>query len=88
MTKGTQGFKRSLPDDDVLQENPQLAKFLREVLVIGRSEDDLESNEYLDSCYKKGWLQAELVGKKTVYVFPTVIHQRYEFPVLITATIN
>ena len=91
LTSGTLGFGRSLPEQEELQGRPATAQFLREVLATGRSIDEL-SNKELNYCYRRGWLQAELElsnkdetelsdkGKtnkyRTVYVFPSRIHQR------------
>jgi hypothetical protein len=95
----SRNFQRSLPKIEALQQNPEVTKLLRNVLVEGRSVDKPEENSSLNFCYKMGWLQAELVdqgelepeegeatnaeagskilaSKKTVYVFPTRIHQR------------
>ena len=78
LSDGSQGFKRSLLKKEELQDNLGLAQFLRKVLVFNRSEDDLKSNPSLNKCYKMGWLQAEQTAEdKTIYVFPTRIHQRY-----------
>jgi len=53
--------------------------FFREVLTSGKSIDALESNIALDRCYKKGWLQAELVPNggsgRRVYVSPSKLHE-------------
>ena len=74
---GTRGFSRGPPDRKDLQDNPDIAQFLREVLASNRSEDKWQSNTALNACYRKGWLQAELSAEeKTVYVFPTMIHRR------------
>jgi hypothetical protein len=83
LTTGAHGFKRSLPKKDVLQKIPGIIQFLRGVLVSGRSEDDeMETNHAFRECYHNGWLQAELVpGGKTVYIFPTKIHQWYQFSI-------
>jgi len=76
LATGLHGFKRSLPKKDALQSNPALAQFLRTVLVFGKSEDKLESNKALSLCYKRGWLQAELLAEgKRVYVFPSRLHE-------------
>jgi hypothetical protein len=48
-----------------LKNNPGLGQFLKDVLASGKSIDTLESNTALNSCYKKGWLQAELVPYRT-----------------------
>jgi hypothetical protein len=80
LIRGNHGFKRSLPKEDALQDIPDIAQFLRDVLVFGRSEDNVDTNSMLEACYHKGWLQAELVpGGRTVYIFPTKIHQWYKF---------
>jgi hypothetical protein len=62
---------------EVLKNNPDLGQFLKDVLASGRSMDTLESNTNLESCYKKGWLEAEQVPldengdeSRRVYVFP------------------
>jgi hypothetical protein len=79
---GNHGFKRCLPKKDTLQKIPDIVQFLRDVLVSGRSEDKVETNPALKDCYHNGWLQAELVpGDKTVYIFPTKIHQWYKFSI-------
>ena len=79
------GFARGLPQKKDLQENPDVAKLFREVLAFGRSEDEPELNPQLRACYRRGWFQAELANDmisplsdepKTVYVFPSMIHQR------------
>src|SRR4051812_13309497 len=59
LTKGGQPFKRSLPQREALQRNPDAAAFLRKIVAFGRSEDSLE-NVSLDACYKDGLLQAEV----------------------------
>jgi len=80
LATGPHGFKRSLPKRDALQSNPVLAQFLKEVLVSGKSEDKVESNEALRLCYKRGWLQAEMLAEgRKAYVFPSKLHERYEF---------
>jgi hypothetical protein len=80
---GYGGFDRSLPKIEVLKNNPDLGQFRKDVLASGRSIDTLESNTNLESCYKKGWLQAELVPldengdeSRRVYVFPSKIHEK------------
>jgi len=83
LTTGSHGFKRSLPKKDVLQRIPDLVQFLRYVLVSGRSEDNIKTNSALRDCYHNGWLQAELVpDDRTVYVFPTKIHQWYKLSIV------
>ena len=73
----SQGFDRGLPHRNELQDNPDIAQFLREVLASNRSEDAWQSNSSLNACYRRGWLQAELTAEeRTVYVFPTMIHRR------------
>ena len=43
----------------------------------------MDTNSALRDCYHNGWLQAELVpGTKTVYIFPTKIHQWYKFSII------
>src|SRR5216117_2327383 len=80
LTGGSQGFKRSLPRGRTLQENPELAQLLQKVLASRWLDDKLDSNQPLNHCYKKGWLQAESTGGgKTIYTFPTRIHQRCVF---------
>jgi hypothetical protein len=80
---GSHGFQRSLPRKDALQRIPDIVQFLRSVLVSGRSEDNIETNDALKECYHNGWLQAESVsGNRTVYIFPTKIHQWYEFSII------
>jgi hypothetical protein len=67
-----------LPKKFFLQNEPDTVKFLRQVLLFNQSDDKLEENATLERCYKRGWLQAEESAEgKTVYVFPTRIHQRY-----------
>jgi hypothetical protein len=45
------------------------------VTASGQSEDTLKA---LDRCYKKGWLQAELLANgKRVYIFPSKLHERF-----------
>ena len=74
---GLTGFKRSLPQKRVLQKNPGLVQFLQNVLVSGNSADEMESNEALRLCYKRGWLQAEMLAdERRVYVFPSKLHER------------
>ena len=94
LTTGSQGFKRSLPMEDALQIIPNIVQFLRDVLVSGRSEDSVETNPALRECYHNGWLQAELVLKdgdseqtRTIYIFPTKIHQWYKFSFVFTTII-
>jgi hypothetical protein len=83
LTAGTHAFRRSLPKKDALQRIPGIVELLRYVLVSGRSEDKVETNAALRDCYHNGWLQAELVpGDRTVYIFPTNIHQWYEFSIV------
>jgi hypothetical protein len=68
-----------------------VAQLLRKVLLNGSVEGELKEEPALEFCYKMGWLQAELVlqkgfslgtlpveflPKRTVYSFPTRIHQR------------
>jgi hypothetical protein len=78
LLNGPQGFKRGLPKKNVLQKNHAIAQFLREVIVFHRSKDTLEENPSLNSCYKNGWLQAELsANEDPVYIFPTNLHRRY-----------
>ena len=80
---GSHGFKRCLPKKDALQNSPDIVPFLRSVLVSGRSEDNVEMNPALRHCYHNGWLQAELASEgRTVYIFPTKIHQWYTFSIV------
>ena len=80
---GHHSFKRSLPKKKALKGVPDTVQFLRDVLVSGRSEDNVETNPALRDCYRNGWLQAELVPEdKTVYIFPTKLHQWYKFSVV------
>ena len=66
-----------MPRREALQENPAIAQFLREVLASKQSEAKLDSNPALNYCYTKGWLQAEVSAEgKTIYVFPTKVHER------------
>jgi hypothetical protein len=75
--RGHGGFGRSLPKIDDLQRNSDLARFLGGVLASGKSIDTLDSNAALDRCYKKGWLQAEMLpNRRRVYVFPSKLHER------------
>ena len=77
MATGIHGVKRSLPKRTAFQSNPALAQFLKTVLANGKSEDRLESNEALRLCYKRGWLQADLLAEdRKVYVFPSRLHER------------
>jgi hypothetical protein len=79
-------FGRGLPLRKVLQDNPSITQFLREVLASNRSEDNWELNHSLEICYRQGWLQAELSGDessdpsvpepKAVYVFTSALHRR------------
>ena len=79
-------FKRGIPPEGVLQNKPNITLFLRGVLASNRSEDNWESNNALETCYRKGWIQAELSGDepqklgdpkpKTVYVFSSTLHRR------------
>ena len=79
-------FRRGIPPRKVLQDNPSITQFLREVLASNRSEDNWQSNHALEICYRQGWLQAELSEDelpdpsvpepKTVYVFTSVLHRR------------
>ena len=55
------GFGRSLPKEETLNKNPDLARYLKGILASGISLDSLKDNPALNSCYKNGWLQAELV---------------------------
>jgi hypothetical protein len=72
-----------LTQERCLARIPDIVQFLRDVLVSGRSEDKVETNPALRDCYHNGWLQAELVpGDRTVYIFPTRIHQWYKFSVV------
>jgi hypothetical protein len=75
---GYGGFGRSLPTIEGLQHNPDLTRLLKGIIASGQSGDVLESNTALDHCYKKGWLQAELLAnQKEVYIFPSKLHERY-----------
>ena len=43
----------------------------------------MKTNTALGDCYHNGWLQAELVPEdRTVYIFPTKIHQWYKFSII------
>ena len=56
------------------------SSFGKYILTFRWLEGSLESNRALDTCYKRGWLQAESIGRnKVVYTFPTRIHRRYVF---------
>ena len=55
------GFGRSLPKGEALNNNPDLGRYLKGILASGISIDSLKDNPALNSCYKNGWLQAELV---------------------------
>ncbi|KAI9768896.1 MAG: hypothetical protein M1839_003850 [Geoglossum umbratile] len=77
-------FKRGLPAKDFLKDYPDIAKLFREVLTSGRSEHDPEKYPSLATCYKQGWLQAELdepqnpgdPDPKPVYIFSSELHRR------------
>ncbi|KAL1989237.1 hypothetical protein VTN96DRAFT_3784 [Rasamsonia emersonii] len=85
-------LRRGLPPRQFLQRKPGVVEVLRNVLlsscVEGVWEPDEQGNlhqvdECVNICYRQGWLQAELAPKedidgleKTVYVFPSVLHQR------------
>ncbi|EEH10578.1 conserved hypothetical protein [Histoplasma capsulatum G186AR] len=72
------GFCRGLPAKYMLQANPSVSQFLREIVVDLVSTDDPNSNPALNTCYRKGWLQAELLEEnKPIYIFSTGIHRRY-----------
>jgi hypothetical protein len=80
LVNGPHGFKRSLPKRDALQKNLDLAQYLKEVLILGKSEDKVEFNEALRLCYRMGWLQAEMLSDdRKVYMLPSKLHERYEF---------
>jgi hypothetical protein len=62
----------------MLQEFPDIGQYLQKVIAYNRSTDTLKDNMPLEICYRNGWLQAELSAEgKTVYIFPTKLHQRY-----------
>ena len=85
LATGVYSFTRCLPKKDVFQRTQDIGEFLRNVLVSGRSEDNVDNNLALRDCYHNGWLQAELLpGDKTVYIFPTKIHQWYKAPIFFT----
>ncbi|PGH34375.1 hypothetical protein GX50_02742 [[Emmonsia] crescens] len=72
------GFCRGLPEKYILQANPAVSQFLRELVVGLGSADNLNSNPALNMCYRRGWLQAELLeDNKPIYIFSTGIHRRY-----------
>jgi len=97
----TKSFQRSLPKPEILQSRPDVAQLLRKVLLNGSVSGELKKEPALEFCYKMGWLQAELVlqegvdlgpltveflPKRTVYIFPTRMHQRYlEYLLRVTA---
>jgi hypothetical protein len=83
LTIGNHDFNRCLPKKDALERVSDTVQLLRDVLVSGRSEDNVETNPALRDCYHSGWLQAELVPEdRTVYIFPTKLHQWYKFSVV------
>ena len=53
-------FNRGIPPRRILQENPNIAQFLRKVLAFNQSDDKWQSDPALEICYRQGWLQAEL----------------------------
>ena len=57
LANGSSGFSRSLPEKSELKG--PIAQLLQGVLANNKSADTL-SNESLNYCYKRGWLQAEL----------------------------
>jgi hypothetical protein len=79
-------FSRGIPPARILQDNPNVAQFLRKVLAFNQSDDKWQSDPALEICYRQGWLQAELskdeprgLGDPTpkiVYVFSSKLHQR------------
>jgi len=79
-------FNRGIPPAYILQDNPNIAQFLRKVLAFNQSDDEWQSDPALEICYRQGWLQAELSGDepqdlldprpKIVYVFSSKLHQR------------
>ena len=80
LAEGAQGFKRSLPTRQSLQDNPALLKVLRDVLIDGRSRGDPSTDVALNECYCRGWLHAALSkDERTVYIYPTRVHMRYEY---------
>jgi hypothetical protein len=71
------GFERSLPNIKDLQSN-------KDTLI---SEGTSKANAALDRCYKKGWLQAELLAnKERLYIFPSKLHERYA-KILLSSTL-
>lgn len=82
-------FERSLPGLFSLKYNPKNAEVLRNALLdnyvegVWEYKDGIscQTDEDVDRCYQKGWLHAKLVpekeggGEKTVYAFPTPLHQ-------------
>ena len=82
LATGFYSFTRCLPTKDVFKKTQNIGQFLRHVLVYGQSDDSVDTNLALRDCYHNGWLQAELVpGDRTVYIFPTKIHQWYKVPI-------
>jgi len=84
---GYGGFRRSLPTIEGLQRNPDLTRLLKGIIASGQSGDALEFNTALDHCYKKEWLQPELLAnQKRVYIFPSKLHERYA-KILLSSTL-
>ncbi|WEW55222.1 hypothetical protein PRK78_000651 [Emydomyces testavorans] len=70
------GLARGLPRKQFLQDNPEIAQFLRDAVATHGSNDNPDSNSALKTCYQMGWLQAELLtDDKPTYIFPTAIHR-------------
>lgn len=88
---GNRVFSRGLPTREFLQEEPGVVDVLKRALVSNNvkgvwekkspSEDPKQVDQDINTCYRKGWLQAELSPgcnqpQDTVYVFASVLHRR------------
>lgn len=70
-------FARGLVPAKLLQEKPELVKFLQSAVSQTFVSGDPDKNTLLDLCYRNGWLQAELSNDgTTVYVFASSLHRR------------
>ena len=73
----TPKYGRGLVPNKILQENPDLVKFLQSAVSRTFVSGDPETDKALDLCYRNGWLQAELLNDGSgVYIFPSTLHRR------------
>lgn len=73
---GRSPLVRSLPSWEHVSPLPEARNILEAALNTGSVQGDLVRTAGLNDCYKRGWLQAEVLeeDQPVTYVYPTMVH--------------